>query len=527
MAVVNEIPVLLSALPKLATPADAAIWGDQNGKWIKDIIEGHKQLLKEAEVERFQAAYDGQLQAIEERNKARGDDTNNKLFVNYAQLIIDTVVDYLLGKAPIWTVENTETDGKGGEAEIVAEYRKKMLKKLRTAQAQQVLAEHLRQGSIGGYSGVISWIEGEIGKGIIDFDEFPIQEIIPVYNTRGRLLLVLRPYDIEVPTEAGGTVTRKRVEVYDDRYITYYISDESGAGFTIDESEVSTGNPVEHYAGRIPVSIFVNATAARYDRRLKKAGTSDLGNGVLSLLEDYAHKMSDKSNLVEYLLDQYLLLTGVDTDEKEVLKMRKARAIALKSKESNAAFIAQSQDDNAVENHLSRLKDDIHETTFTPKLNDLQGATATEIKMKYACLDTKASKKELYLTSAINDFIQIITNLLNAQKLIEAGVAQEDIHAILSGQQETSVELYNAEWLQFTIVRNLPQNYQEIANIIGGLMDKVPDAYLYELLWFIDDPVKALNEMKKQRDERAKYSMIGLGYGGEFTDLGSKKKEEE
>lgn len=519
MAVMNEIPTPLSFLPKVG-PQEAQVWADTNGKWIRDILEKHDNWLKEAEVDRHQAAYDGFLQAIDDRDKTRGDDTNNKLQVNYAQLVIDTVVDYLLGKAPVWTVENSDDDGKEKEAEIVTEYRKKILKQLRTQQAQQILAEQLRQGSIAGYSPVISWIDE---NGNIDYDEFPVQEVTPVYDTRGRLIMVLRHYEIDVPTEGGSTISRKRVEVYDDRYVTYYIGDETGEGFTLDESEIATGNPYEHRAARIPVSIFVNGTAARYEKRLKKAGTSDLGGGVLTLLEDYAHKMSDKSNLVEYLLDQYLLLKGVDVDEKEVIKMRKARAIALKNKESDASFIAQSQDDNAVENHLTRLKDDIHATTFTPKLDDLQGATATEIKMKYAALDIKASKKELYLTAAINQLIQIITDLLNAQLLEEAGVAAEEVHDILSGQQETAVELYNSEWVQFTLVRNLPQNYKEISDIVASLIDKVPDAYLYELLWFIDDPVKALNEMRKQRDERAKYTMLGLGYGGEFTNLEGNK----
>ena len=521
MAVVNEIPTLLSELPK-AGPLEAQAWANDNGKWIRDILEKHNAWIKEAEVDRHQAAYDGFLQAIEDRDKARGDDTNNKLQVNYAQLIIDTVVDYLLGKSPVWTVENTDDDGTEKETPIVTEYRKKILKLLRTAQAQQILAEQLRQGSIAGYSGIIAWIEGEIKNGIIDFDEFPVQEIIPVYNTRGRLIMVLRPYEVEIPTEGGSTTNRLRVEVYDERYITYYIADETGEGFTLDDSEVSTGNPIEHRAARIPVSIFINGTAARHEKRLKKAGTSDLGGGVLTMLEDYAHKMSDKANLVEYLLDQYLLLTGVDVDEKEVLKMRKARAISLKSKESKAEFIAQSQDDNAVENHLTRLKDDIHATTFTPKLDDLQRATATEIKMKYASLDIKASKKEMYLTTAIMQLVEILTDLLNAQKLAEAGIT-EGIYEILSGQQDTSVELYNADWLQCTLIRNLPQNYKEIAEIVGSLIDKVPDAYLYELLWFIDDPVKALKEMKKQRDERAKYDMAALGYGGEFTNLDGNK----
>jgi SPP1 family phage portal protein len=246
--------------------------------------------------------------------------------------------------------------------------------------------------------------------------------------------------------------------------------------------------------------------------------------------------MSDKANLVEYLLDQYLLLIGVDTDENEVIKMRKARALLLKGDKnvSDARFIAQSQDDNAVENHLNRVKDAIFDTTFTPKLNDLQGATATEIKMKYAALDIKAGKKELYFKAAVKDFIAIITDMLNARRLAAAGV--EDTYAVLTGKVKppSSVVLYSPSWVTPTLVRNLPQNNKELADIVAELSGKVPDSYLIELLWFIDDPVKALEEFKKQKADEAKQNMAALGYGAEFqdttggnTDPGSTKTADE
>jgi hypothetical protein len=333
--------------------------------------------------------------------------------------------------------------------------------------------------------------------------------------------MVLRKYQVERVIADGEIKPYIRVEVYDDRYVTYYISNETGDGYVLDEEEIPTGNPIEHKAGRIPVSVFINGTAATYETRVKKNGTSDIGNGVFSLLEAYAAGLSDKANLAEYLQDQYLALIGVDTDEKEVLKMRKARAIALKSKESKAEFISQSQDDDAVEHYLDRLKDAIFETTFTPKLDDLEGATATEIKMKYASLDIKAGKKEIYFVDAINQLIAILTDLLNAKKLAEKGI--DSPYEILSDEEAVAKrdDLYKAEWLQFTLNRNLPQNFKEIADIVAVLAGKVPDSYLYELLWFIDDPVAALEEMKAQKAQALKDSMAAMGYGGEFGDTGN------
>lgn len=89
----------------------------------------------------------------------------------------------------------------------------------------------------------------------------------------------------------------------------------------------------------------------------------------------------------------------------------KGPRLALKDKDSKASFIAQSQDDNAVENGLTRTKNDIMDTTNTPRLAELNGATATEIKMKYAGLDIKAGKKEPLLIQAFRSFFAIITDL--------------------------------------------------------------------------------------------------------------------
>jgi SPP1 family phage portal protein len=513
MAVSTIVPKALSEKSG-ATSADADAWIKDNGTWVAGIIEKHDAWLKDAEVEKYQSAYDGLLDDIAAREKSRGDGTNYKLIANYASIIVDTLVDYMIGKPPIYTIEDqTQDDAETEESEIVKEYRKKITALLQD-KATLMLGELLRQGCIAGCSALIAWVDE---KGKIDYGEYPVQEVIPVFDVRGRLVMVLRKYEIEA-LEAGQPVTKTRIEVYDDRYIAYYISD--GENFILDKLEVETGNPIEHKAGRIPVVIYQNGVPALYKERLKSNGKSDLSFGAFELIVAYSHGLSDKANLVEYLQDMYLLLTGVDVDEKEVLKMRKARAIALKSAESKAEFIAQDQADGAVENFLTRLSKDIYDTTGTPRLSELSGATATEIKMKYACLDIKAGKKEPRFIMAIMQLVTILTDFLNTEKLVELGVG--NTYDIITNDKliVERGDLYTVEWAGVSLVRNLPQNYKEIADIVAELTDTVPDAYLYELLWFIDDPQKALEEMKAQKKETEANSLntLGLGMGGVFND---------
>lgn len=521
MAVTTTIPILLSDLKGKAglEPEVAEAWATKNGRWIKTILDKHRSWLNENNIEEYQAAYDGEIEEIENRDKNRGDDINNKLIANYSQVVIDTVVDYIIAQAPTWNVEDPEAveDPNAEEPEIIKQFRQDLKEYLGTKKAHRILKEQLTQGSLAAYSCIIHWLEPD---GSIDFEEYPVQEVIPVYDTRNRRALVLRSYEIEVAAgdeDNYGLEPRTRVEVYDEKYVTWYISDKTGQKFTLEEvDEEGKGNPYEHYAGRIPVSIFNNGKPAKYNNRLKNVGTSDLAGGAFSLIKDISHKLSDKSNLVEYLMDQYLLLKGVDTDEDEVIKMRKARALALKHKDSDASFISQDQDDTTTKNYIDRLISVLHDTTFTPQLNDLAGKTAYEIRMKYANLDIKAGKKEIYFIEAIMETVQIVTAFINANKLREAGTPEEDIHSILSGEAETSVELYNADWVEPSLTRNIPQNYESVATIVATLAGKVPDKYLYEILWFVDDPIKVLAEMKEQRAERLAENMGAMGFDQKF-----------
>jgi SPP1 family phage portal protein len=523
--VMNKIPKLLETLDPTAAKAQAAEWITENAAFLRTAIDRHKEWIADAEVEKYQEAYDGYLDAIEKRDKDRDDGINHKLQVNYAQTIIDTVVDYLLGKSPVWTVEADQDEDKPSD-EILEAYRKDIVKLLRSEDAKRVLSEQLRQGSIAGYSAALVWVN-EFGE--IDFDEFPVQEMFPIFDTKGRIRLMIRYYTVESddPVAVGNDPTK--VEIYDARYITYAITDDTGQGFQLDEDELETGNPIEHKAGRVPGSLFINGTPARYEKRKIKAGSSDLGNGVYSLLEALAHALSDKANSVDRLLDQFLLLTNVDTDKKEVSRMRKTRSIVLKSKESKAQFLSQSQDDNAVQNFKNDLKEAIYDMTNTPRLNDISGATATEIKMRYAPLDIKASKKETYFMSAIKQLGAVLTDMLNYKRLVEAGVS--DPYAVLQGTTDSAVELYKAHWLQPGLNRNLPQNNKEIAEIVQMLYDKVPDTFLYELLWFADDPKQMLKDMVAQRKDRAEAaataSAASLFGSSEFASTQQQTKTEE
>jgi SPP1 family phage portal protein len=531
MAVVNRIPALLDASADLAAAKSAAPgWLKQNSAWLAKLLKDHQALLRDQKVELHQATYDGELEEIELRDKSRGDDVNHKVFASLAQLIVDTPVDYMLGKPIVWAFKDPKEAGTT-EA-VMDEYRKELLSLLETEDAQRVLRETLTQGGIGGMSFILCWVDENGG---IDYEEFPIQEVVPVYDGRGRLKLVVRFYQVNVAApDSEDEDLRYKAEIYDSKYVTYATGDEDGEAFDLDKDEAP--NVIDHKAGRIPVSVFLNGTPASYMTRQKKAGVSDLAGGVLSMLLEFAHGLSDKANAIDRMQDQLLLMTGVQMGatqkegEAEVMAMRKARALALKNKESTAQFIQPGQEDKAIENFLDRLRDTIHSVAYIPKLDDLSGATATEIKVKYAGLDIKAGKKETYFRSTIKTLLAVLTDFLNARKLTSAsGKLPDDYQAKLKDPAGNG--LYSSEWVEFTLNRNMPQNFLEVAQIVQALADKVPDSYLYELLWFIPDPQAALDEMKKQKDDASKRaqdaSLALLGMGAGFGSTASTKTDDQ
>jgi SPP1 family phage portal protein len=527
MAVVGYIPQLLAAKPTLeAARAAAEAWVKDNGAWVKNIIDGHRRQLDEDGIEKFQRAYDGYLESIDARDKARGDDVNHKIQATMAGVIIDFVVDYMLGKPIAWSFEDKADGGNPNpeKAQLLEAYRTDLLELLAQEEGQRVLREMLTQGSVAGQSFGMGWVDEE---GNIDIEEFPVQEMIPVYDTRGRLRLVIRAYETEVfkPGEDRPTPVTK-IEIYDQRFVIWLQMDDTGDGITLDP-DVGDEFVTEHKAARIPVAVFLNGSPATYSERKKKAGVSDLAGGILDLVDEYANALSDKANMVDRLQDAFLVFIGATLGttkkeaEGEVMAMRKARAIALKNQESDAKFIAPPQDDTAVENFLNRLRDTLHEKAFIPKLSDLSGATATEIKVKYAGVDIKAGKKEVYFTGAVKRLVAILTDFLNAKRLTEAGV--EDVYAILTGAAKppANVPLYDSAWVDFTLNRNLPQNFLEMAQVVATLAGIVPDSYLYELLWFIPDPQAALDEMKQQKAEAAQRALGAMGFDNEFTNTGA------
>jgi SPP1 family phage portal protein len=534
MAVVSVLPITLGRMEGAPNPE---AWVKDNGGWIKDLITDHKRLL--TDIEMYQGYYDGDGWKILKKTPKREDDPNNKIVPNYAAIIIDFAVNYMVGKPVKVTVDPPKTTGGADTVDeaVLDEYRNALNKVLWDNSADAVFRELAKQGGVAGQDYIIAWLDE---NGDINFDEFPANECLAVYDMRGRLQLLIRYYTIEDMT-SGEKVERTRVEVYDEKYITYYIQ-KGESEFILDDTEIDPdtgeGNPVRHFCNGIPAAVFINKLPANAKKRLQRVGVSDLGGGVITLLDEYAKILSGSADRNDYFADPYLKMVGVDVNQADVLTMRKARAITTKAAKTEAEidFISWDQEVEAVEKHADRVKNTIYEVTCTPRLDNLTGATATEIKMKYAGLDIKVSEKEVYFAKALYRLMEVVTDMLNAKRLEENGQKDpEKIWQYIRGKDdagnpvEAPITLFNSDWLTLTFTRSLPQNYGEIVDMVVQLIDKVPDEDLYALLWFVEDPQDVIDRMKAQRKARAKEAaeyMFDVGNEDEGQGAGGTGEEE-
>lgn len=110
MAVSSFIPQTLAEMQNV-NQTTAERWIKDNSAWVANIVAKHDSWIKDNAVDMYQAAYDGELDEIAQRDKARDGGTENKLISNYVQIIVDTLVDYMLGKSPIirWKTQTRTT----------------------------------------------------------------------------------------------------------------------------------------------------------------------------------------------------------------------------------------------------------------------------------------------------------------------------------------------------------------------------------------------------------------------------------
>jgi len=240
------------------------------------------------------------------------------------------------------------------------------------------------------------------------------------------------------------------VEVYTQQAINQYQLKEVDKKPTlvlIDESI--------HYFNDVPVAVYKNTSDAFGDFEQ-----------VMDLINAYDLTLSDHQNAIDLFADSYLVISGMDIEEADLLKMKNNRVI-LTDEKGSASFLIKDASSQGLRDHLDKLQTNIHTYSFVPDLSDINfsgTASGESLKYKILGLENAVAIKERHFKEGLMYRFKLIINHLN-----------------LKGNSFTHDDIVA------TFTRNLPANITAQIELVTKLKGVVSDDTLLSQLSFIDD----------------------------------------
>lgn len=414
--------------------------GDITNDLVLSLVDRHMSNVK-PKIERLRRYYLGQSD-IKERTMKDVSKPNNKVANPFAAYITDTIQGYFLGKPISYTSDDEQ-----------------LLEKLQYIWDDNHENAHnskiSKELSISGIAYELIYID-ELSN--IRFTVLDSSETFMIYDTsvEQRPIAAIRYYsNIDYVTNESVTF----VDVYTDReIISYYMQ----------EDKLRLLEKNSHLFGEVPVICYMNNDEA----------TGDFEK-VVDLIDAYDLAVSDTANNLEYFADSYLVLENAGLELEQVPEMKEKRVLLLEG-DGKAYWLTKNPNIEESEAYKTRLKEDIHNFSFVPNLNDDSFGSATSgegLKYKLFGLENAVSTKERMFSEGIEIRNRVIVNILN----IKGG-----------SHNHTDVVA------QFT--RNLPSNNLEISDLVVKLQGILPNETLIGLLPFIDDSDYQIELMKKEKE---------------------------
>lgn len=268
------------------------------------------------------------------------------------------------------------------------------------------------------------------------------------------------------------------VELYDDEYRYYLIWDKDGIRETEDPIELNGFNDVQ-------ITEYLN----------NEQGIGDYET-ELPLIDLYDAAQSDTANYMTDLADAILVIYGdidfppeVDTVKKQVeymKQMRRARLMQLvppqdidgNERQVNAEYLYKKYDVSGTEAYKTRLHDDIHEFTSTPKLGDenFSGTTSGEaMKYKLFGLDQQRVSTQALFEKGLRRRYRLLANIFPQ---IATGELEEFKGAFTD---------FDESKLKIKFTPNLPHSDNEVVEMVQKLWGLISDETRLDLLEVVTD----------------------------------------
>lgn len=187
--------------------------------------------------------------------------------------------------------------------------------------------------------------------------------------------------------------------------------------------------------------------------------------------------------------DAYLVLTGVDADNKDIAQMKQNRVLLL-PEGALATYLTKNSNDSQIENIMQRLHDSIYRISQCVDYSseNFVGGVASGIAIQYRLsgMENRAGIIEGCMKKALQRRVEIICGIASL-KLGE--------------------EVYRD--IRITFKRNLPEDMSSKVDAVSKLKGIVSDKTLLEQLSIVDDVNKEMEEI--QKDKTANMSLYNFG----------------
>lgn len=244
-------------------------------------------------------------------------------------------------------------------------------------------------------------------------------------------------------------------------YIQYFKND-GGIKF-IDE-------PENHPFGEVPI--------IEYTENAEKHGIFE---DVMSLINAYNKAISEKANDVDYYADAYLKILGAVLDEKSLKNLRDSRIINLEGQDAEkiiVEFLQKPDSDGTQENLINRLEKLIFQISMVANISDENFGTSSGIALKYKLqsMSNLAKTKERKFRAGLNRRYKMLCNYPG---------------------NKLKTDDYLGIDIKFT--PNIPNNLLEESQIAGNLAGITSEETQLSVLSCVDD---VDSEVKKKKEEK-------------------------
>nr|DAZ83545.1 MAG TPA: PORTAL PROTEIN [Caudoviricetes sp.] len=366
---------------------------------------------------------------------------DNRIAVNFAKYIVDTMNGFFIGIPVKLTCENKEV---GSYVEFLDRYNDQ----------DDNNAELSKICSIYGKGYEMYYVDDEGNIGITYIN--PMNGFM-IYDDS----VLERPrYFVRIYTDS-------------DNVLHGSVSDKEKVRYFVQKGRIEWQDDLEKLHG------FDGVPATEYRENEEEIGIFE---PALTMINAYNKAISEKANDVDYFADAYLKVLGAKLNENGIKSIRENRIINFEGNMDGnlvVEFLQKPDGDTTQENLINRLEKLIFQISMVANISDENFGTSSGISLKYKlqAMSNLAKTKERKFVSGMNRRYKLIfSNPVNKMK--------KDDWVLVNPK--------------FTL--NFPANLLEESQISGNLAGITSQKTQLKVLSIIDDVQEEINQIKKDKD---------------------------